>query len=247
VRVQALHLVRPRARSAGIVTIVVVAFVLALARPASAHTPTASGSTSCPDANHLVSWTIHNSDRDFGTMTIASATATIGGTTYAVTGYEADVPPLSTTHATTTVPGDVTGTIDLTLQVHWPDGFKNHASASVELQAPCHETTTTTPSTTSPSTTTPSSQPNSSTTGGPPVTGGTAPSSGGGGAGGEQAGGQGGVEGGVAGIEAGSGGTLPKTGASSTNWALVGFTAVAFGGALLAVSKRGVRGLFARR
>jgi LPXTG-motif cell wall-anchored protein len=41
----------------------------------------------------------------------------------------------------------------------------------------------------------------------------------------------------VGGIEAG-GGTLPRTGADTTNWLLVGLTALAFGVSLLAVSSK---------
>jgi LPXTG-motif cell wall-anchored protein len=243
VRVQAWQLHRSRARSAGVITIVVVAVVLVFARPAWAHSPSASGTTSCPDANHIVSWTINNPDTDFGAATILSATARLHATNYAVTGYDASIPPAGSTHATTTVPGGETGSIRLTVRVRWADNFEGEAKASVELQPPCNETTTvpstTTPSTTTPSTTAPSSS--TSPSSGPPVSGGgvsptglgattTAPG------------------GGAAGAEAGAAsGSLPRTGSPSTNWALVGFASFAFGGLLLAASsKRGVRGLRTR-
>jgi LPXTG-motif cell wall-anchored protein len=238
VRVQAWQLHRSRARSAGVITIIVVAVVLVLARPAWAHTPTASGTTSCPDANHHVSWTINNPDTAYGAATILSATATVGANNYTVSGYDAAIPPAGTTHATTTVPGDVTGTIHLTVHLRWADNFEGSATASVELQPPCNETTTvpTTTSTTTTSTTTPSNSTTPSS--GPPV-------SGGGGVSPTGAGVTSAPSGGAAAAEAGAGSaSLPRTGAPSTNWALIGLASFAFGGLLLAASsKRGLRGL----
>jgi LPXTG-motif cell wall-anchored protein len=218
-----------------VATIVVVAIVLAFARPAWAHTVAVTGSTSCPDANHLVSWDIHNNETSSDrTLTILSATATIGGNTYAVQGYDAVVPPQGDTQATTVIPGDVTGTVTITVQAHWPDDFKNHATGSVELQAPCLDTSTTVPPTTAPPTTAPPATPPTGppTTPGPPVSQGNVPSSGG-------------PQGSVAGIESGPGaaGTLPRTGADTTNWALVGLVSLAFGGSLLLVGTK----RFARR
>jgi LPXTG-motif cell wall-anchored protein len=239
VRVQAWQLHRSRARSVGVITIVVVAVVLVFARPAWAHTPTASGTTSGPGANHIVSWTINNPDTQFGAATILSATARVHATDYAVTGYDASIPPAGSTNATTTVPGDVTGTIRLIVNVRWADNFEGSARATVELQPPCNETTTTT-STTTTSTTTPSSTSasSSSTTAssGPPVSGGGVSPTGVGAS--TSAPGSG-----AAAAEAGAG-SLPRTGSPSTNWALVGFASFAFGALLLAASsKRGVRGL----
>jgi LPXTG-motif cell wall-anchored protein len=235
VRVLTLHPVRSRARSVAVVAIVATALLLAWARPAWAHKVAVSGTTSCPDANHLVTWTIHNNetlpDRP---MTIASVSAEVNGTTYAVTGYDTTVAPDGDTQATSTVPGDVEGTITITVHVRWPDNFSGTATGSVELTPPCNETTTTTtPSTTTP-TTTATTAPSSSTS--PPVTGGTAPSTAGPGP--STGGAPAGVEGGVQGAEAG--GTLPRTGADATNWALVGLTALLFGAALVAVSAKRV-------
>src|SRR5690242_3276050 len=60
VRVHALHPVRSRTRAVAVVAIVATALLLAWARPAWAHHLQVSGTTSCPDENHLVTWTIHN-------------------------------------------------------------------------------------------------------------------------------------------------------------------------------------------
>jgi LPXTG-motif cell wall-anchored protein len=232
-------MVRPRARSIAVIAIMAVAFVLAIARPASAHVVEVEGSTSCPDGTHHVSWTIHNvetaADRS---MIIVDATAEVGGETYPVTGYEAGVEPDGTTVGTTIVPGDVTGTIETTVRVRWPDDYRGTARGSVELEPPCEDTTTTTTPTTGPTTTAPTTPPS---TEGPPNTGGTAPST----AAPPPSTGPGpGITGGVEAEEAGAPGSLPRTGRDSTNWALVGVAAIGFGATLLAVSKRGRR--FAR-
>jgi len=228
VRVQAWQLVRPRPRNVVVAAIVVAAVVLAWARPAFAHNVAVVGSTSCPDENHLVSWTIHNEETAADrSMIITSATATVGGETYTVDGYEPGIGPDATTVGTTVVPGDVTGTITITVRAAWPDDFRASAEASVELEPPCETPTTTTP-TTAPATTAPSTP---STTDSPPVTGGTSPST----AAPPPAPGPGpGDAGGVAGEEAGA---LPRTGASSTNWALVGVAALTFGSALILVAR----------
>jgi LPXTG-motif cell wall-anchored protein len=245
VRTHASHLARPRTRSFGIVALLVGALLVAFAAPASAHTVVVSGTTSCPDENHLVTWTISNpetlADRS---MIIVSATAEVDGVPYPVEGYDAGVPPQGSTQATSVVPGDVTGTIDITVRVRFPDNFRAHAEASVELTPPCEETTTTTSPTTAPPTTASTSPPvtggTSPTTAGPsPSTGGPGPSGGPQGSAGPD------QTGGVAGIEAGAGGgSLPTTGAASTNWALVGVVALLFGTALVAASRRT---LFSRR
>jgi LPXTG-motif cell wall-anchored protein len=211
-----------------VVTIVVVAFLLAFARPAWAHTVAVTGTTTCSDGNHVVSWTIHNNETAADrTLHIVSATATNAGTTYPVTGYDASIPPQGDSPASSTLPGGVTGTVTITVNVRWTDGFRNHATGSIELVSMCSPSTTTTPTST-PSTT----QPSTSTTGGPPVTtGGISPSTA-----------PGSPSSGVAGIQAGSG-SLPRTGSNSTDWTLVGLTAIAFGVLLLAVSsKRIARG-----
>jgi LPXTG-motif cell wall-anchored protein len=240
VREQAWQLTRTRTRSVAVVTLAVLALVLVLARPASAHTPSVTGTTSCPDGTHHVAWTINNDqDASFGPMKILSAKATVNGTDYGVSGYDQTVPPAGSTHAATTVPGAVTGTVHIVLHVLWPqDNFDGHTSGDVELQSPCNETSTSTASTTS---TPPNSgtAPESSTTG-PPVSGATTPTTAGGSPGGIEAGASTTAGGGVQGEEAGSG-TLPRTGAPSTNWALVGFASLAFGAALLLVARRPAR------
>jgi LPXTG-motif cell wall-anchored protein len=246
VRTHVVHLARSRARNLGVAGVIIGALLVAFASPASAHTVEVSGTTSCPDENHLVTWTIHNpetlSDR---TMTIVSTTAEVDGQTYPVDVDASSIPPQGSAQGTTVVPGDVSGTITITVRVRFPDDFRAHAEGSVELTPPCLETTTTT---SAPPTTATTSPPTTDTSG-PPNTGGTSPSSGGPGpsSGGPQGpvGPNQSVEGGVAGIEAGAGGgTLPTTGAPTTNWAAVGAIAIAFGGMLLVVSRRS---LFARR
>jgi LPXTG-motif cell wall-anchored protein len=220
--------------------------LVAMAAPAAAHTVAVEGVTSCPDANHLVTWTLQDHYTTAGrTMTITSASATIGGQTYAVTGYDATLPPGGTTNATTVVPGDVTGTITLTLHATWSDGYKGKASGSVVLQEPCVETTTTTASTTTsttqPSTsTTPTSS--ASTTSSPPVTGGTAPTS--------AAPPSSGVLDTQAGVTSGAaagGGSLPRTGQDSQPWAFAGVGAFVLGLVLLALTSKRSRPGYARR
>jgi LPXTG-motif cell wall-anchored protein len=234
-----MQTLRARGQGAVIAAAVVVAAVFALAAPASAHTVAVSGTTSCPDGEHVVSWTLHNQetlpDRP---MTVVAATATVGGQTFAVTGFDTTVAPGGNTQGTTIVPGDVNGTIEITVRVAWPDNYRGRATNTVLLQPPCEHSTTTTSSSTS-STTTPesttTSTPATSSTSSPPVTGGTAPttaptlppSSG------------------VQGIEGGStttisgaaAGTLPRTGEDSQPWAFAGVGAFVLGLALLAVSK----------
>jgi LPXTG-motif cell wall-anchored protein len=210
--------------------ILVAGIIFALARPASAHLLEVSGTTSCPEATHVVSWTIHNQetlpDRP---MTIAEVIAEVDGTEYPVTGYSTTVAPGGSTNATSVVPGSVTGTIEIRVKGLWPDDYENNARGSVELQPPCPDTTTTTP-------TTPTTAP---TTTSPPNTGGTAPTTAG------PPNTPGSVapppsqdtSGGVGGIEAGEG-SLPTTGSSSTNWAVVGLASLVFGATLLAVTRR---------
>src|SRR5690349_10357045 len=120
---------------------VIVATVGLLAAPASAHTAKVSGVETCPGQNHLVTWTISN---DFHTAAhIDSAVATLGGDTFSVDGLAPNpVPPNNgTATATTTVPGDRTGTITLTIHATWPDGFQQTAHGSVDLSPPCNEST----------------------------------------------------------------------------------------------------------
>ena len=121
---------------------VLVAVVGGFAHAASAWHPEVSGETTCANGDHVVTWTIGNSVRN-APMTIASATAVVGSTTYPVTGYDATVPDHGSTSATTIVPGGVTGTIVLTVDATWPAGQHASASASVVLEENCTSTTTT--------------------------------------------------------------------------------------------------------
>jgi len=117
--------------------------------PASAHSALLSGRTVCGNGTHVIRWSIGN---DYGLpMTITSATATKGTTSYAVTGYHATVGPVGsasdTTSATTVVPGSVTGSVTLTVHARWTDGFTGSASTSVSLIGPCGSTGSTTTTT----------------------------------------------------------------------------------------------------
>jgi LPXTG-motif cell wall-anchored protein len=142
---------RGRAGRVGLVAGLIAAGVFALAAPASAHNAAVSGSTSCSDGAHVVTWSIGN---DWPTpMTIASATAVVGGQSYAVTGYANPVSMTGTT-ATSVVPGGVSGTIVLTVHVTWSD-WAQTPTASVDLLSNCSTTTTqSTTTTTYPVTTT---------------------------------------------------------------------------------------------
>jgi LPXTG-motif cell wall-anchored protein len=85
-------------------------------------------------------------------MTIDSAIAEIGATTYSVSGYTSPVGPSDSTDATSTVPGDIEGTIELHVNVSWPNGVTSYNTGEVEIPNSCCECTTTT--TTQPTTTT---------------------------------------------------------------------------------------------
>jgi hypothetical protein len=202
--------------------------VLLLASPASAHTATVQGKSSCPDVNHVVSWTLRNHETlPSRPMTIESVTAVLNGKTYAVTGYETVVPAGEATHAQTIVPGDLTGVITLTMHAVWPDGFKATASGNVELQAPC-VTGATSPKPTTPVPTTP--VPKVPPGGGTPgASNATAPPT---------------TVGAVQGIEVGATtstapqSALPFTGAHSDAYAFVGALALVLGAALLVSTTR---------
>ncbi|HYL52505.1 MAG TPA: hypothetical protein VEZ15_11080 [Acidimicrobiia bacterium] len=117
--------------------------------PASAHSALLSGRTVCGNGTHVIRWSIGN---DYGLpMTITSASATKGTTSYAVTGYHATVGPVGgtsdTTSATTVVPGSATGNVTLRVHARWSDGFTASASTSVSLIGPCGSTGSTTTTT----------------------------------------------------------------------------------------------------
>ena len=125
---------------------VAAAALMGLATPASAHRALLKGWTSCSNGEHVVLWSIGN---DFELpMTIDSATAAIGATSYAVTGYDATVANVGTTSATTIVPGGEAGTLTLTVHATWTDQYTDTEHASVDLESDCTSTTTTLGSTT---------------------------------------------------------------------------------------------------
>lgn len=226
-------------------TVAGILFVAAV--PAWAHHPVLSGSTSCPDENHLVTWTIGNSE-SAQVMTINSAIAELNGTTYAVTGYSTTVVGGGSTTGTTIVPGNLTGTITLTVNADWTDRFNTTRTTSVALEFPCNETTTTTTvpeetttttapeetttttvaettTTTAPEETTTTTAPEETTTSGPVVTIETTTTTGGGGTD----------------LTGGSGGTppgeLPHTGMSSVERKVLLALLLLTLGTLLAVQK----------
>jgi LPXTG-motif cell wall-anchored protein len=152
-----------RRRRVALLVGIIAAVVVGMALPAWAHHPILSGETECTNGDHVVSWTIENNQTDQA-MTIDSATAAmvIGGAEYPVTGYTSPVGNSGTTHATTIVPGNVTGTIELTVDASWPDGITSIKDVSVELVDTCTSTSTTT--TTASTTTTTTTVPETTTT-----------------------------------------------------------------------------------
>jgi hypothetical protein len=162
---------RARARLVGFVITITVALVL-IALPAFAHHPIPSGKTVCTNGEHVITWTIGNSEND-KTMTIDSATAAMNGQSYAVTGYSSTVGPSGTTSATTKVPGPQTGTITLTVKASWTNGVKAEKEASVALESQCLQPTTTTtaaPTTTTTKATTTTTHATTTTTAAPTTT-----------------------------------------------------------------------------
>jgi hypothetical protein len=132
-----------------------VAAVLAVAAaPAWAHHPVLSGRTACANGSHVVTWTIGNSESGPDkAMTIASIDATIGATSYGVSGYASPVPPSGETNATTVVPGDVSGTVTLSVTATWSNGIEASGQTSVELVDDCAPPGTTSTSAAATSTT----------------------------------------------------------------------------------------------
>ncbi len=154
------------ARRGIVVGVTSVGLVAFLALPAWAHFPVLSGETNCPNGDHVVSWTIANSETDPARpMTIVSADATLGGQHFAVTGYVSPVAASDTTPATTVIPGSVTGTVVLTINASWPDGVTATRTTSVALEPNCVGTTTTTiaPTTTTVEATTTTVEPTTTT------------------------------------------------------------------------------------
>ena len=135
--------VKRRLAGAGLVAGIVAAFLVATALPAFADEPVVSGTTQCANGDHVVSWTIGNSQTDLP-MGIDAITASIGAQTFDVTGYTAPVPANGSTNATTIVPGAMTGTVSLEVEASWTDGFSASAIAEVDLVESCTSDTTTT-------------------------------------------------------------------------------------------------------
>ncbi|MCU1428453.1 MAG: hypothetical protein JWL83_2453 [Actinomycetia bacterium] len=147
---------RRRASQLGIAAIIGSVMLVLSAAPASAHHPVVSGFTVCTaDGQHYVQWTIGNSEVTItNAMTIVSATTAVGGSSYPAMGYGSPVPGSGHTSALTIVPGNVNGTLVLTVNATWAGGFTSTRTASVDLVDSCSTTTTTTtPATTTPTTT----------------------------------------------------------------------------------------------
>jgi LPXTG-motif cell wall-anchored protein len=219
-----------RRRRVALVAGVIAAVVVGMALPAWAHHPILSGETVCTNGDHVVSWRIENNQLT-KQMTIDSATAAMvpGGTEYPVTGYTSPVDRGGATFATTVVPGNVTGTIKLTVTASWPGNFTSTKDTSVELVDTCvlpTTTTTTVPETTSTTVlgsttivTTTTTQPEPTTTLG--GQGSTVPT----------------VVNETTTTAAPGPGTLPRTGSSSGYAILFGFGCI-LGGALLLIRRR---------
>src|SRR4051794_2525512 len=142
----------------GLVAGIAVAGLIGLTLPASAHHADITGWSACSNGVHVVHWSFTNSQSDMQ-MTIDSAAAAIGVNAYSVDGYTSPVANSGSTDATSTVPGNVTGTIKATLHVSWPDKYSVISTGEVNIPQSCCECQTTT--TTQPTTTT--SQPTTTT------------------------------------------------------------------------------------
>jgi hypothetical protein len=147
--------------------IVLAAIGIATALPAWAHHSILSGQTVCSDGDHLITWSIGNSETH-RIMTITSATATQGAQSFGVSGYSPTVAGSGSTTAQTTVSSSVTGVITLTVHSLWTsDGVTATNSTTVTLIDNCQPSTTTT--TAAPTTTT-TEAPTTTTTEAPTTT-----------------------------------------------------------------------------
>lgn len=140
---------------------------------AYAHHTILTGKSSCPGPDHVVAWSIANSQPHQTIVSFTTLTATMGGVTYPVTGYTLPIAVSGHTSATSTVPGSLTGTITLSVAAVWSDGHKESGTALVALPDPCPTivTTPTTTPTTVTTPTTPKSTPTTPTTPGTDMTG----------------------------------------------------------------------------
>src|SRR3954468_9223552 len=117
-----------RMRTAKTLTgLAIVALSLAIAIPAGAHYATITGTASCSDGSHLVTWSITNGHKTKA-MTI-TATSEVAGVAYDVSIVTNPVPPSGTTKATTVVPGSVTGDLVITVVATWQDEFTRTETA----------------------------------------------------------------------------------------------------------------------
>jgi hypothetical protein len=134
---------RPVKRLA-VIPVTLIALVL-YAAPAWANHVDASGTTSCSNGAHVITWTITNGDKRLP-MTV-DAEAKLGAQTFPVEVTTNPVPALTSSSATSTVPGDLTGTVTLDVTATWSNGIHKPATATVDLTGPCPASTTTAPTT----------------------------------------------------------------------------------------------------
>lgn len=132
-----------------------------LAGPAAAHQVTASGSADCAESGeYVVTWTLHNSEQGKRMVYSAEVSDNLGA-------FGSVVPaPQGTATQTTSVPGDFSGTVSLSVIADWYDGNGDatthhvgpkYATATVELGGDCAPPPTTPP--TEPPVTTPPTTP----------------------------------------------------------------------------------------
>jgi hypothetical protein len=157
---------RGRALRASLIIGVVTATLVALAAPAWACDVIVSGTTTCTDGAHVVTWTFQNSESD-KMMSINYALAATPSHMYTVSGWSPTVGFNGSTSATTTVPGNDAGPLNIDVSASWDNGFTNVDYGSVDLGAACPAPPTTTTTTQPPTTTTPPVTP---TTEAPPPT-----------------------------------------------------------------------------
>ncbi len=142
---------------------VVGIFVVATALPAAAHDEILTGHATCSDGDHLINWTIANTNTNFS-MHVQSATATLnGGQQFPVVG-PSDIAGHVTAAATTTIPGGLTGNVVFDVFVRWTDGITNEVGINVSLSTGCSGSTTTTTGATTSTTEAPTSTTEAPTT-----------------------------------------------------------------------------------
>ena len=140
--------------------------LVVLAGPALAVHPELSGTVQCAAGEQIVSWTVSNSESTSDSnraMTVTGISVSSGTVTGVAVG--AVLPPTpaagSTLVATTVLPGDQTGSVELTVRADWDTGdWEDGArtgivrSVAVTLAGGCAGATTSTTSTTTTSSTT---------------------------------------------------------------------------------------------